>query len=281
MSRAPQAASCPFTGVETPTAGGTPYARFACLDELHQLQFPSSDSNFELSFILVTQVKELLFRMLHVELDVARAALREDDIDTACGALARGHRVQHVLLTTWETLCSMSASEFVAFRPTLGEASGIQSTVYRALEAALGNKEDISLEPLRMQGTIPTELLDELAAPSVYDEAIFYLHRTVRPMPARLLERDVSRTHVWDEVVEQGWLDVYREPRDHPEAYRLAEAMIDVAYRFSQWRATHLLVVERMLGNKPGTGGTQGVDWLRRVSEHRFFPELWSVRTAL
>jgi tryptophan 2,3-dioxygenase len=269
--------------VEHPAGTGdaTPYVRFACLDELHDLQFPSTDSPLELSFILITQVKELLFRMMYVELDVARSRVRDDDVAEACRALARTHRVQHVLLTSWETLAGMSATDFVGFRSILGAASGIQSFIYRALEFILGNKDEASLDRLRQYGPLHRILENEVKGPSLYDEVIAYLHRNVCPMPDAQLRRDFSRPHVASPDVETAWLAIYRDPGGYPGGYQLAEALTELSFLFSQWRATHLLVVERMLGRKPGTGGTEGVEWLRHVSDHRFFPELWSVRTRI
>lgn len=258
-----------------------PYVRFASVEELHDLQFPSSDSPLELQFILITQVKELLFRMLYVELNETRRRIREDDVTEACRALSRAQRVQHVLLTSWETLTGMSATDFTGFRSILGDASGIQSFMYRALEFVLGNKDETALDRLRRYGPLHRTLTDEITAPSLYDEIVAYLHRHVRPMPGTLLQRDFSRTHVPSSDVEAAWLAIYRHPDEHPAGYQLAEALTELSFLFSQWRATHLLVVERMLGRKSGTGGTEGVEWLRHINEHRFFPELWSVRTGI
>lgn len=279
---------CPFGGGTQPAAhagggpgGVAPYVRFAAVDELHDLPLPSTDSPLELQFILITQVKELLFRMVYVELDVARSRIREGDVTQCCRALARAQRVQHVLLTSWETLTGMSASDFTGFRDILGEASGIQSFMYRALEFIMGNKDEASLDRLRGYGPLHPILKAETAVPSLYDEVIAYLHRHVRSMPETLLKRDFSAPHVASSEVEAAWLAVYRDPDAYPAGYQLAEAMTELSYLFSQWRATHLLVVERMLGRKQGTGGTDGVGWLRHINEHRFFPELWSVRTRI
>lgn len=258
-----------------------PYVQYARLDDLHALQFPESDSPLELSFILITQVKELLFRMLFVELDTARTHVRDDDITAACRALARANRVQRVLLTSWETLTGMSATEFVEFRPVLGEASGIQSFMYRAVEYIMGNKDPESLERLRERGPLHPILEDEVSAPSLYDEVAAYLDRNVRPVTDITRGRDFSSQYVASQDVEAAWLAVYREPIRYAAAHALAEALIELSFQFSQWRATHLLVVERMLGSKPGTGGTEGTRWLRHINDHRFFPELWSVRTEL
>jgi tryptophan 2,3-dioxygenase len=273
--------ACPVGGQPDGQGDAAPYVRFASLEELHDLQFPSSDSPLELQFILITQVKELLFRMLQVELDVARGRVRDDDVSGACGAFSRAQRVQHVLLTSWETLTGMSATDFTGFRHILGEASGIQSFVYRALEFTMGNKDETSLNRLRRHGPLHRILSAEVAAPSLYDEVIAYLHRNVRPMPEELLRRDFSRQHVASPEVEAAWLAIYRDPGEYSAGYQLAEALTELSFLFSQWRATHLLVVERMLGSKHGTGGTEGVDWLRHINEHRFFPELWSVRTRI
>ena len=261
--------------------GRAPYVEYASTDVLQEMQSPQSETPLELSFVLVTQVKELLFRMLYVELDVARARLREGDVDAACKALTRANRVQRVLLVSWEVLTGMSAADFAGIREFLGEASGNQSFMYRALEFIMGNKDEASLDRLREYGPLHRILEQEVEAPTLYDEAVKYLHDNVRPLDEAVRQRVSADPHAADAEVEAAWLDVYREPDRHADGYALAEALIELAFQFSQWRAVHLLVVERMIGSKPGTGGTEGVEWLRRVSEHRFFPELWSVRTRI
>jgi tryptophan 2,3-dioxygenase len=263
------------------SADRAPYVSYACTDELQEMQFPASDSPLELSFILITQVKELLFRMLYVELDTARGYVREANLADACQALARANRVQRVLFASWEPLAGMSASDFVDFRQALGEASGRQSFMYRALEFIMGNKDEGSLDYLREYAPLHSILEHEVGAPSLYDEVVAHLHRNVRPVGKALLHHDAARQYVASRGVELAWLDVYREPAKHRAECLLAEALTELAFQFSQWRATHLLVVERMIGSKPGTGGTEGVEWLRRINEHRFFPELWSVRTRI
>jgi tryptophan 2,3-dioxygenase len=261
--------------------GSAPYVNYASLAALHEMQAPESETPLELSFVLVTQVKELLFRMLYVELDTARSHLREGDVTAVCQALARANRVQRVLFSSWEILSGMSPTDFLGFRDFLGEASGRQSFMYRALEFIMGNKDEASLDNLRRHGPLHQILEQEVGAPTLYDEAIKYLHSHVRPVGEDLRERDFADPHVASDEVEAAWLEIYREPDRFPEGYALAEALTELAFQFSQWRATHLLVVERMIGSKPGTGGTDGVPWLRRINDHRFFPELWSVRTRI
>ncbi|MFF7242652.1 tryptophan 2,3-dioxygenase [Embleya sp. NPDC008237] len=276
----PAPARCPFGG-DTERDGAAPYVSYARMDELHELARPRTDSPRELTFILISHVKEILFRAIHVELDQARTAIRQDRISVACGHLERATRSQQALLASWEVLSAMAPDEFLEFREILGEASGTQSFMYRVLEFAMGNKDPDTVRAWKADMERYPMLRAELAAPSIYDEAIRYLARQGAKLPADLLERDVTRRHEPHPLVEQAWLEVYRDPAGRPLDHRLAEALSDVSFRFSVWRSTHLLVVERMLGSKSGTGGTTGLAWLRTINEHRFFPELWSTRTLL
>ncbi|GCE02295.1 tryptophan 2,3-dioxygenase [Embleya hyalina] len=276
----PTPARCPF-GAGADRDGPAPYVSYARMDELHELARPLTDSPCELTFILISHVKEILFRTIHIELDQARTAIRQDEISVACEHLQRATRSQQALLTSWEVLSAMAPDEFLEFRDILGEASGTQSFMYRALEFTMGNKDPDTVRAWKAELERYPMLRAELQAPSVYDEAIRYLARQGAELPPELLERDVTRRHEPHPLVEQAWLEIYLDPAGRPVEHRLAEALSDVSFRFSVWRSTHLLVVERMLGGKPGTGGTTGLDWLRTINEHRFFPELWSVRTLL
>ena len=51
--------------------------------------------------------------------------------------------------------------------------------------------------------------------------------------------------------------------------------------RWPAWRHKHVLTVERIIGNKQGTGGSAGAPYLRSTLDKRVFPELWSLRTDL
>ncbi|MCM6778275.1 tryptophan 2,3-dioxygenase family protein [Nocardia sp. CDC159] len=255
------------------------YVSYAHMDELHQLQRPRSQARGELNFILLSHVKELLFRAVTDDLDAAREELQRDDVAAACVALARATRTQRVLVACWESMNGMSVDEFVAFRHVLNDASGVQSFAYRNLEFLLGNRPQRQVEEARTSGH--PWLRAELAKPSLYDVTLGYLARQGFPVPEEILERPTTRQHEADPRVEDVWLEIYRHPDRHRRAHRLAECLLEVAYQFSCWRATHLLVVERMLGGKSGTAGTDGAAWLRAINEHRFFPELWTFRTRL
>lgn len=289
---------CPFTGgapahprsdaVGTPAVqpsdasppGSTAYAHYAQMDALLALQHPLSTADTEPGFIIMSQVKELLFKLLHTEFSTSRDQLRKDQLDDALWTLRRSARVQQVLLVSWETFSVLSPVEFAEFRDVLGSASGFQSAGYRRLEFLLGNKNPGMVEPHRGSVTYH-EVLNQLHEPSLYDEALALLARRGLLAGDEAPARDAAQPYRAGEEVEAAWRAVYQDPIRHRDLHLLAEALMDTADQFARWRYTHLVTVQRMLGAKPGTGGTDGVSWLARISEHRFFPELWAVRSTL
>lgn len=255
------------------------YVTYGRMDELHQLQSPRTGARAELNFILLSQAEELLFRAVGDDLHTAREALGGDRVEDACAALARAARTQRALLACWEPMNGMTADEFVAFREVLKNASGEQSVTYRSLEFLLGNRPERHVGTVRREGT--PLLAEELGRPSLYDTALVWLAGRGCLDPSATPRAPWARQHEPRAEIEDAWLEIYRDPGTHPQEFRLAEGLLEVAYQFSLWRAAHLLVVERMLGGKGGTGGTDGASWLRVINEHRFFPELWTFRTRL
>ncbi|WP_345945062.1 tryptophan 2,3-dioxygenase [Streptomyces albus subsp. chlorinus] len=263
-------------------AGTTPYIDYQSIDVLLSLQHPRSAEPAEVPFYVLGQVKELLFKLLYEELVRVRSLLDADEVRQAVWVLRRVHREAGLLCSTWDVLGSLAPTEFNAFRDSLGQASGLQSYMYRMVEYILGNKDpQLARAHLGVPG-VADQVRRALEEPSVYDAALALLARRGAPLTAATLERDPARAHEPSEEAERAWARVYAEgggPDD--ELFRLAEALVDVAEAMCRWRSLHLLTVERIIGTKPGTGGTHGVRWLRRVSEHRFFPELWSARGRL
>ncbi|MFC8449420.1 tryptophan 2,3-dioxygenase [Kitasatospora sp. NPDC057223] len=256
---------------------GTPYARYVRLEELHGLQHPRSKVPAELSFIVTTQVMELLFDLLRHEWTQAQQALREDDVPGALAALRRGTHVQDVLVNSWDLLATMTPLEFGAFREVLGEASGFQSSAFLRLEFLLGNKSE---HLLRMYEEVPgthAELADALRAPGLYDDALALLARRGLAVP---YEPSAERYRPLPEVA-AAWRRVYTDPAEYPGLAELGEALLDVAERVTRWRQRHYSSVKRTMGDKPGTGGSSGLAWLKRSAEQDVFPELWTVRNEL
>ncbi|MNL39186.1 Tryptophan 2,3-dioxygenase [compost metagenome] len=118
-------------------------------------------------------------------------------------------------------------------------------------------------------------------APSLYDESLRLLARHGVDVPADRLERDWTQQYVSSEGVEAAWLTVYRDTDRYWDLYQLGEKLTDLEDAFRLWRFRHVTTVERVIGFKRGTGGTSGVDYLRRMLDVVLFPEIWKLRTEL
>jgi tryptophan 2,3-dioxygenase len=137
------------------------------------------------------------------------------------------------------------------------------------------------LRPHDDRPALRQQLAEAFAAPSLYDEAIRLLARRGFEIGPAVLERDLTERHASDSTVEAAWLAVYRAPRAHWDLDELAEELVDLEDAFRLWRFRHVTTVERIIGFKPGTGGTNGVAYLRKMLDVVLFPELWKVRTDL
>jgi tryptophan 2,3-dioxygenase len=166
-------------------------------------------------------------------------------------------------------------------RPHLGSSSGFQSYQYREIEFMLGNKNPVMVRPHAHHPERLAEVTAALHEPSLYDEAIRLLSRRGFAIEPGQLDRDWSAPRPFSDSLEAAWLAVYRDPPQHWSLYELAEELVDLEDAFRQWRFRHVTTVERIIGFKAGTGGTNGVPYLRRMLDTVLFPELWKVRTDL
>ena len=273
------AGGCPMAGPhqDFPGAMGPPYADYVHLDRLLALQRTRTDVPAELSFLISSQVMELLFALLRHEWTIAGDALDKDDVAEATTILRRSVRELDVLASTWDLLATLTPGEFGAFREALGEASGFQSHLYRHLEFLLGVKRAGVLRPYVGSPDVHDELADALRKSSLYDHALDLLAR--RGLCAADTDRDRTRPYTPSEDVERGWAHAYTHGiRDIVE---LGEALTDISERWTRWRERHLAATLRALGNRPGTGGSAGASWLEQTVRVRVFPELWTMRTLV
>jgi tryptophan 2,3-dioxygenase len=185
------------------------------------------------------------------------------------------------LIQAWTVLATMTPSDYLRFRPSLGRSSGFQSWQYRLVEFKLGAKDEMKIAPHRHRAEILSLLEQAYRAPSLYDEVLHLLARRGYPIPAEVISRDVTQPYSPHPEVESVWEEIYRHSDDRFDLYELAEELVDLEDAFQQWRFRHMKTVERIIGMRRGTGGSSGVAYLRRALERSFFPELWSVRTKL
>ena len=257
------------------------YGGYLDLERLLSAQHPRSDQHDEMLFIIIHQSSELWMKLSIHELTAARDRLAGDDLPSALKMIARVGRIQSQMIQSWEVLATLTPSEYRLIRPSLGQSSGFQSHQYRLLDFILGARQKGAMAVHEATPEIHARLDAMLAAPSLYDEAVRLLARRGFAIEPEALERDWREPHVERASVEAAWLAVYRDPERHWDLYELAEKLVDLEYRFQQWRFAHLKTVERIIGGKRGTGGSQGLAYLARVLESRLFPELLAVRTEL
>ncbi|WP_232696538.1 tryptophan 2,3-dioxygenase [Brevibacillus daliensis] len=257
------------------------YGDYLKLDQLLASQSRLSDHHDEMLFIVIHQVSELWMKQILHEVHAAIACIRQNDLEPAFKMLSRVSRIQQQLIKSWDVLSTLTPSDYMQFRDKLGHSSGFQSYQNRIIEFALGYKNPHVLAVYEHQPELHTIMVNALNEPSIYDAAIRAMATRGLPVDAECLDRDWTLAYQPNESVEEAWLTVYRNVDQYWDLYELAEKLVDIASQQQQWRFNHMSTVERIIGQKQGTGGSSGVSYLRRALDHRFFPELWSLRTKL
>nr|NUR37844.1 tryptophan 2,3-dioxygenase [Sphingomonas sp.] len=254
----------------TATPAGMTYADYLKLDQLLGAQQPLSDLHDEMLFIVIHQTKELWMKELLHELRLAIALVQEDRFAEAYKSMARISRIQAVMTLSWDVLATLTPVDYLKFRNVLGTSSGFQSEQFREIEFRLGLKEPNFVSHYAEGSRERAALEKALSEPSLREAALAALKRA---------GFDLGDGSV--EALAAAWLEVYRDAERWFDLYELAEKLVDIDDALAAWRHKHVLTVERIIGNKPGTGGSAGAPYLRATLEKRVFPELWSLRTAL
>lgn len=277
--------SCPYNpedeGAQMSFKDDMSYGDYLQLNKIFDAQKPLSSAHDEMLFIIQHQTSELWMRLAIHEMKSARVAIRNDNVEPALKIISRVARIFEQLNNAWDVLRTMTPSEYTQFREDLGMSSGFQSHQYRLIEFMVGNRNQAMIKPHAHDENLKTILTNELAEPSIYDEALRLAHRNGVAMPQAVLERDLSKAYVANEDVMKAWAVVYQDTSKYWKLYELAEKLVDFEDYFRRWRFNHVTTVERIIGFKRGTGGTGGVSYLRRMLEVELFPELWGVRTYL
>ena len=262
-------------------SGKLSYSGYLSLDGLLAQQCPLSDPQHhdEMLFIIQHQVAELWIKLMIHELTAAIEYIRHDRIPPTLKVLSRVKLIQMQLFDQWAVLETLTPSEYMEFRGVLGNASGFQSFQYRKLEFLLGNKNAESIQVFAHDKPVYDDLRRTLESPSLYDEFLRYLARRGYNIPAECLERDWSAPHIRNEALVDIFREIYRNAKQHWEAYEMCEKLVDMEEYFQLWRFRHLKTVERIIGFRRGTGGSSGVGFLRQALELTFFPELLASRT--
>ena len=270
-------------GIVTDLKDRMTYGSYLDLDRLLGAQHPVSvpQHHDEMLFIIQHQTTELWLKLVLHELGTARDRLAEDDLRSALKHMARVKHIQEVLTQQWSVLATLTPTEYAEFRGDLGNSSGFQSVQYRAVEFALGNKNERMLGVFRDHPENLAMLTAEWERPTLYDEFLRLAARRGLPVPAEILERDVRQPYRMHESLVPVLTAIYENPHEHWDLYEACEELVDVEDNFQFWRFRHLRTVTRTIGRKVGTGGSSGVDFLQRALDLTFFPELYAVRTEI
>jgi tryptophan 2,3-dioxygenase len=224
------------------SASTATYGSYLCLDELLSCQRPTTDQHDEMLFVIVHQVYELWFKQILHELALLQTRLEQHN---GAGALHTARRVAKILKTIvgqLDVLETMTPKQFASFRPELGTASGFQSNQFRVIEATLGRHDFDEVTDPALEAA--------LERPSVFDSLLTYLDGA-----------DLAQVYA-----------------DEGEPAEVCESLVDIDEGVQEWRYRHVMMVQRIIGARRGTGGSTGVDYLRSTLFHPAFPRLWEVR---
>lgn len=246
------------------------YNKYLKVPELINLQETLSDpvSHDELLFIIIHQTYELWFKQILHEIDATIGWMNENRKFRANHSLKAVTAIEKVIVSQIHILETMAQIGFLEFRDRLNPASGFQSMQFRELEFVSGAKDERILNSFKEDEFAFQKLSERFNEPSLGDA--FW----------SLLEKEGLAVATHEEKV-RAIGKILTHPEKYPELFIMQDLLIEHDENIALWRYHHVLMVERMLGMKPGTGGSEGVGYLRKTLDKKFFPQLWEARTHL
>ncbi|MDD3765239.1 MAG: tryptophan 2,3-dioxygenase family protein [Nevskiales bacterium] len=256
------------------------YSRYLCLDALLSQQQPRSDGpeHDETLFIIIHQVYELWFKQILHELDALTAALDRGRTVAALATLKRILTILKTLVAQVDVLETMTPLSFNAFRARLDASSGFQSAQFRQLEFRLGHKRRSVMVHYAPDSAEHAALERAWAAPALYDHVLRYLAGQGHAVPAEVLGRDVTQRYAGSAAVQALLVGLYQSD---DFAAQICERLVDLDEGLQEWRYRHVKMVERTIGSKRGTGGSDGAAYLRGTLFEPLFVDLWAIRAQL
>lgn len=257
------------------------YGDYLQLDKILSAQQPLSTEHDEMLFIVIHQSGELWLKLAGHELAAAMEMIKLQQFGQAFKVISRVKQIFLQLTQAWNILSTLTPVDYLKFRDVLGHSSGFQSYGYRKLEFMLGNK---NLELLKVHEATPeihAELTKLCYAPSIYELTLQVMKAQGLKIDDIAIDRNFAEPYVRSDSVLAAWKEVYHHSDKYFELYELAEKLMDIEDVFQNWRFKHMYTVQRVIGNKMGTGGSSGVSFLKKALDINFFPELLEVRTLL
>ena len=254
------------------------YTSYLALDEILGAQRPRSDEHDEMLFIVIHQVYELWFKQLLHELAHLQRRLEAGDAPHALTTLKRILTILKTIVAQIDVLETMTPRQFTSFRTRLDAASGFQSGQFRELEAVLGRRDARMLEPYEKGTAAYERIAAAMSRRSLFDSFLLYVAGSGYDIPAEYLNRDLRVSWEPAEDVQRVLVQLYG---DDAGPSTVAELLIDLDEGMQEWRYRHAKMVERTIGGKAGTGGSDGAAYLRSTLFQATFPDLWAVRSVL
>ena len=252
---------------KNPTLSYNKYLRVPDLLEL-QTTLSEPTSHDEQLFIIIHQTYELWFKQILHEIDASIVWMAEDRAFRVNHSLRAVTAIEKVMVSQIHILETMAQIGFLEFRDKLNPASGFQSMQFRELEFVSGQKSEKILEFFKFDEFAYDRLSRRFVEPSLADAFWAFVGR--RGFAAATQEERVAAI-----------VEILTHPERHGDLFLMQDLLIEHDENFALWRYHHVLMVERMLGMKRGTGGSEGVGYLMTTLNKKFFPELWEARTHL
>ena len=257
------------------------YGDYLNINVMLSQQNTKSNAHDEMLFIIQHQTSELWMKQILHEMSAARVAMENGKLANMFKMLSRVSRIFEQLNNQWDVLRTMTPADYTEFRDALGPSSGFQSYQYRMIEFVMGNRNPNMLKPHAHVPAVHAMLSEELQRTSFYDEVVAHLFRTLDGNTDAMPAPQIDTPHTAHPEIQARWKVVYEDIETHWSLYELAEKLVDLEDYFRRWRFNHVTTVERVIGFKRGTGGTSGVQYLRKMLEVELFPELWHLRGEL
>ena len=276
---------CPYAGsrpqafsADTMTYGD--YLRIPDLIELQTLRSESQHHD-ELLFIIIHQAYELWFKLILHEMENSISYMQKLEVLRAHHFMKRIGEIFRLLVQQIHILETMTPIEFLEFRDALTPASGFQSVQFREIEFLAGLKDERHIASFKNRPSELAQLSRRWEQPDLLMSFYEMLRRLGFKIPERAAELEREGDPGIREELVRGLLPIYKTSSDHLPVYLLSESLVEFDQYLGLWREHHVRVVERLIGAKKGTGGSQGVEYLRSTTLQKCFPSLWEVRSHL
>jgi tryptophan 2,3-dioxygenase len=253
------------------------YTNYLKIDELTKLQELKSnpEEHDEMLFIIIHQTYELWFKQILHEFGKLKKELEAGNTWTSVKTLRRILTIMKTLVSQVDILETMTPLEFNSFRSFLGQSSGFQSLQFREVEILCGLRLPLMIEAHKDNPEHIETLKSRMEEHTLWESFGMYLTEKGFPVEPKR-ENEAGLMFNPSDEIQNTLIKVMQE---EPELAVVCELFVDFDEGLQEWRYRHVKMVERTIGRKKGTGGSEGVKYLQKTINHAIFPDLWAIRS--